>query len=43
MLEQQDGLLVGFNESLWNATVESVTVKSKDELWFTFKDGTTLK
>ncbi len=40
ILEQQDGLLDGFNESLWNATVESVTVKSKDELIFTFKDET---
>ncbi len=42
MLEQQDGLLDGFNESLWNATVESVTVKSKGELIFIFKDGTTV-
>jgi hypothetical protein len=41
ILEQQDGLLDGFNESLWNATVESVTVKSKGEMVFTFKDGTT--
>jgi hypothetical protein len=38
MLEQQEGLLDGFSESLWNATVESVTVKSKGELWFTLKD-----
>ncbi len=43
VLEQHDGLPDGFNESLWNTTVESVTVKSKGEMIFTFKDGTTVK
>lgn len=37
MLERQDGLLDGFNENLWNAAAESVTVKSKGEFCFTFK------
>ena len=41
MLEQQNGLLDGFNENLWNATV--VTLKSKSKIWFTFKDRTMVR
>lgn len=35
-LEKCDGLLTGFDEELWNATVESVMVKSADEITFAF-------
>jgi site-specific DNA recombinase len=36
-LEKQDGLITAFDEQLWNATVESVTVCSKNKISFTFK------
>jgi site-specific DNA recombinase len=36
-LEKQDGLMTTFDEKLWNATVESVTVYSKELMVFVFK------
>lgn len=36
-LEKQDGLITGFDEQLWNATVESVTVIEKGRMAFMFK------
>ena len=38
-LEKQDGLITTFDEQLWNATVESVTVNGKDRMVFKFKGG----
>jgi site-specific DNA recombinase len=42
ILRRSDGFLTEFNEKLWNATVESVTVHSEHELTFKFEDGTEL-
>jgi hypothetical protein len=42
-LEQNDDLLNEFDEELWNATLESVTVHSEHKLTFTFKDGKELE
>ena len=39
-LKQRDGLIEEFDEKLWFATVESVTVYSENEVSVTFKDGT---
>lgn len=36
-LEKQEGLITVFDEQLWNATVESVTVYSKERMVFTFR------
>lgn len=41
-LEQSDVLLAEFDEELWYATVETVTVHSEQDITFTFKDGTEL-
>ena len=38
-LECSDVLLTSFDEDLWNFTVESVTVKSKDEIELRFRGG----
>ncbi|MDR1953214.1 MAG: recombinase family protein, partial [Clostridiales Family XIII bacterium] len=39
-IRRQDGLVAEFDESLWRATVESVTVHSEKDVAFTFRDGT---
>ena len=39
MLEKVDGLLVDFDEGLWNATVEAVTVKIDGGMMFRWKNG----
>jgi site-specific DNA recombinase len=36
-LEKQDGLITAFDEQLWNATVESVTVYEKEKIVFAFR------
>lgn len=41
-LESSDGLITEFDEELWVATVESVTVHTGQDITFTFKDGTEL-
>jgi len=41
-LTKRDGLLAEFDEVLWNAMVETVTVHGGHDLTFTFKDGTEL-
>jgi hypothetical protein len=41
-LSECDGLLVEFDEGLWNAMVESVTVHSNHDLIFKFKNSTEL-
>jgi len=38
-LEQRDGLLEAFDEQLWCATVETITVHSEKAVVFAFKDG----
>ena len=38
-LECSDVLLTSFDEDLWNFTMESVTVKSKDEIELRFRGG----
>ena len=39
-LKKQDGVLADFDEILWSSLVESVTVHSKENIVFTFRDGT---
>ena len=41
-LSNSNTLLTEFDEGLWNATVDTVTVQSANEIVFTFKDGTEL-
>ena len=38
-LENSDGLITKFDEDLWIATVEFVTVHTGHDITFTFKDG----
>jgi site-specific DNA recombinase len=38
-LVRRDVLVTGFDEQLWNATIEKVVVHSEHEITFTFKDG----
>lgn len=38
-IEQQDELITGFDGSLWNATVDTVTVKYGENATFLFKGG----
>ncbi|GHU83435.1 hypothetical protein FACS1894196_3300 [Clostridia bacterium] len=38
-LRQADGLLMEFDETLWNAMVDTVTVYKDGEFKFAFKDG----
>ncbi len=38
-LEKQNGLIADFDEQSWNATVESVTVFSKNKVEFRFREG----
>ena len=39
-LKKQDGVLAEFDEILWSSLVESVTVNSRENIVFTFRDGT---
>ena len=38
-LQRQEGLLTEFDEGLWRATVESLTVSTENDVLITFKDG----
>ena len=42
-LQKQKGLVTGFDEDLWYSLIEYVTVFSKENIRFTFKDGTEIK
>lgn len=42
-LEKHNGLLTGFDEELWNATVESVTAKTAAEITICLKGGAKLE
>lgn len=39
-LRQVGDIVAGFDENLWQATVESITVNTDKTLVFTFRDGT---
>lgn len=42
-LEKQESLITEFDEDLWYSMVEYVTVFNKEDIRFTFKDGTEIK
>lgn len=42
-LSGQDGLIADFDEDLWYSLVDFVTVFNKEDVRFTFKDGTEIK
>ena len=42
-LKKQDGLICNFDPLLWHSLVDYVTVCSKDEVRFTFKNGTEIQ
>ena len=42
-LEQHSGVLLEFDEQLWYATVESITVHSEKDARVTFKDGSIIQ
>lgn len=42
-IAKQDGVISEFDEDLWYALVDYVTVHGKDDVRFTFKDGTEIK
>ena len=39
MLEQDNGLLTKFEDGLWNATVETVTVQDDGRMVFRWRNG----
>lgn len=40
---RQDNLLIEFDEKLWCSLVDYATVYEKDDVRFTFKDGTEIQ
>ena len=42
-LQKQKELVTGFDEDLWYSLIEYVTVFDKENIRFTFKDGTEIK
>jgi site-specific DNA recombinase len=42
-LKNQDDLITEFDPLLWNSLVDYVTVSEKDDVRFTFKDGTEIQ
>lgn len=42
-LAKQEGVVMEFDEDLWYALVDFVTVFNKEDVRFTFKDGTEIK
>ena len=42
-LEQQDGMATEFDEEQWYSLIDFVTVFNKEDIRFTFKDGTEIK
>jgi porphobilinogen deaminase len=41
-LRSQDAFITEFNERLWHSLIEKITVHSKDDISFTFKDGSVI-
>lgn len=42
-IAKQEGMISEFDEDLWYALVDYVTVCGKDDVRFTFKDGTEIR
>lgn len=42
-LEEQDRLILEFDERLWYALLDKVTIQGDGDMRFTFKDGTVIK
>ena len=42
-LERQDGVATEFDENLWYSLIDFATVFNKEDIRFTFKDGTEIK
>lgn len=42
-MQKQKELVNGFDEDLWYILIEYVTVFEKEDIRFTFKDGTEIK
>ncbi|GFI25063.1 hypothetical protein IMSAGC012_00169 [Lachnospiraceae bacterium] len=42
-LQKQEELVTGLEEDLWYSLIEYATVFSKEDIRFTFKDGTEIK
>ena len=42
-LVQQDSVLTEFDETLWFAIADKVTVYASDDIQFTFRDGTVIE
>lgn len=42
-LQKQEDLVTEFEEDLWYSLIEYVTVFDKEDVRFTFKDGTEIK
>lgn len=42
-LEKQDGVITEFDNALWGSLVDYITVFGKDDIRFTFKDGTEIQ
>ncbi|GAB6174450.1 hypothetical protein JCM15765_39280 [Paradesulfitobacterium aromaticivorans] len=42
-LLRQDSVLTEFDEDLWIAVIDKVTVFADDDVLFTFRDGTVVK
>lgn len=41
-LKKQDKAVTEFDKELWISMVESVTVYSKEDIWVTFKNGSSV-
>lgn len=42
-LKKMDGLITEFDLSLWGSLLDHATVYSKEDIRYTFKDGTEIK
>lgn len=42
-LKEQEEIIADFDENLWYSLIEYITIFSKEEIYFTFKDGTEIK
>ena len=38
-LEEQEGIITGFDEEIWNATIDRVAVDLEERIKIYFKDG----
>ena len=42
MLRRREGLIIAFDEELWNAVVDVITVNSNESIVFSFRDGSAI-